>query len=94
MFSSLTPEATSALRAPFTRAAMSSVFHRAWTMAMRRFEPGRGGDISCEDGGGWGYGQTIVILRFAGCFQGLHPDSVDCGKRGCSGCLRPNQAEV
>ena len=39
MFSSLTPEANSDLRAPATRAEMISVFHLAWTIAIRRLEP-------------------------------------------------------
>ena len=39
MFSSLTPAATRELRAPLTRAEMTLAFQRAWTMAIRRFEP-------------------------------------------------------
>ena len=39
MFSSLTPEANSDLRTPAMRAEMISVFHLAWTIAIRRLEP-------------------------------------------------------
>ena len=39
MFSSLTPEARSDLRAPVTRADIMAEFHLAWTIAIRRFEP-------------------------------------------------------
>ena len=40
MFSSLTPDWRRDLRAPATRAEIISVFHRAWTIAMRSLEPG------------------------------------------------------
>lgn len=40
MLFSLTPDLTKALRAPATRAEITAVFHRAWTMATRKLDPG------------------------------------------------------
>ena len=59
MFSSLTPEANSDLRVPATRAEMISVFHLAWTMAMRRLEPNStAGRYQLRRMQNWGIGQT------------------------------------
>ena len=75
MFSTLTPEASSDLRAPATRAEMISVFHLAWTMAMRSLEPddmARYQLGASGKGGGGKRGLAIVNLGFTWAFQRCH----------------------